>query len=216
MVSRFFNLAAPVNLRLLSSSAIIKHITTLYDAGSASMAYFYFDLRDVDKRSRRKLFPSLLVQLSARSDPYCDVLSHLNEAHDDGARQPSDRALVDCLKEMIALPNLVPVYLVLDALDECPNMSGVPSSREQVLDHGKELVDLRLPSLRICVASRPEADIRDTLERIVYHPVSLHEESGQKDDIAEYVRSVVGALRRWRDADKDQVIETLSERADGM
>ena len=117
---------------------------------------------------------------------------------------------------MLTLPDQSPVYLVLDALDECPNMSGVPSSREQVLDLVKELVDLRLPSLRICVTSRPEADIRDTLESIVYHPVSLHEERGQKGDIAEYVRSVVGALRRWRDADKDQVIETLSERPDGM
>src|SRR6266702_6781658 len=132
MVSRSFTLAALGNLRLPSSSAIIQDVTTLYDARLASMAYFYFDFRNIDKRSRRNLLPSLLVQLSACSDAFCDVLSRLYEAHNDGARQPSDSALVHCLKEMLTLPDQAPVYLILDALDECPNTSGVPSSREQV------------------------------------------------------------------------------------
>ena len=117
---------------------------------------------------------------------------------------------------MLTLPDKSPVYLVLDALDECPNTSGFPSSRKQVFDLVKELVDLRPPSLRICVTSRPEVDIKDTLESLVSHPVCLHEASGQREDIAEYVRSAVGAITRWRDADKDLVIKTLSERADGM
>jgi hypothetical protein len=51
--------------------------------------------------------------------------------------------------------------------------------------------------------------------------VSLHDQSGQKEDIADYVRSVVYSnsepiMRRWKKEDKDLVIEMLSERADGM
>jgi hypothetical protein len=57
------------------------------------MAYFYFDFRDTDKQSRRNLLPSLLLQLSAHSDPYCDILSRLYEAHDNGARQPNDSCI---------------------------------------------------------------------------------------------------------------------------
>ena len=185
------------------------------------MAYFYFDFRDVNKRSRRNLLPSLLLQLSARSDPFCDILSRLYKAHDDGARQPSDRALMRCLQDMLTLPDQGPIYLILDALDECPNTSGVPSFREQVLDFVNELVDLRLPRLHICVTSRPEVDIKDALESVASHSVSLHDESGQQKDIAAYVESVVHsnssrAIRRWRDDDKELVIKTLSERADGM
>jgi hypothetical protein len=179
MVSRSSALAA-LKLILPKSSTIIQKITVLYEAGSASMAYFYFDFRDIDKRSRRNLLPSLLVQLSARSDPFCDVLSRLYKAHDDGTRQPSDSALMRCLKDMLTLPDQGPVYLILDALDECPNTSGVPSIREQVLDLVKDLVDLRLPSLHICVTSRPEVDIQDTLESVASHSVSLHDESGQQ------------------------------------
>jgi hypothetical protein len=49
--------------------------------------------------------------------------------------------------------------------------------------------------------------------------VSLHEQTGQKKDIIDYVSSVLysdAKMRRWRDEDKRLVIRTLSERADGM
>jgi hypothetical protein len=221
MVSCSSTFSALGSSRLLSSSAIIRKLTALYEAGTALMAYFYFDFWDVNKRSHRNLLPSLIVQLSARSDPFCDILGRLHQAHDDGTRQPSDSSLMHCLKEMLTLPDQGPIYLIFDALDECPSTSGVPSFREQVLDLVKELVDLHLPNLHICVTSRPEVDIRDDLESIASHSVSLHDESGQQKDIAKYVESVVHsnssrAIRRWRDADKDMVVRTLSERADGM
>jgi hypothetical protein len=49
--------------------------------------------------------------------------------------------------------------------------------------------------------------------------VSLHDESGQQQDIAEYVTSFVRTdrkVRRWREEDKELVIKTLLEKADGM
>jgi hypothetical protein len=209
------------SLRSLTSSAIINDITTLCEDGSASVAYFYFDFRDVNKQARRNLLPSLLVQLAHRSDYFCDVLSRLYEAHDNGARQPNDNALVRCLQEMLSHPNQGPVYLIMDALDECPDTSDIPSPREQVLDLVKNLVALQLPSLHICVTSRPEVDISDALAPLASQTVSLQDESGQKKDIADYVRSVVYSssgkfMRRWRHDDKEHVIETLSGRADGM
>ena len=191
------------------------------DADQASMAYFYFDFRDISKQHWRDLVPSLLTQLSVRSDPRCDILSRSYSDHDNGARQPNDDALTRCLKEMLTLPAQPPIYIILDALDECPNISGIPSPRDRVLQLVKELIDLHLPNLHICVTSRPEVDIRDVLEPVTPHRVSLHDQSGQKKDIEDYVRSVVYSdsepiMRRWRKEDKDLVIETLSEQADGM
>jgi hypothetical protein len=191
------------------------------DAGQASMGYFYFDFRDISKQHWHDLIPSLLTQLSASSDPSCDILSRFYSNHGDGTRQPSDDTLIKCLKEMLTLPDQHPIYLILDALDECPNISGIPSPRDQVLQFVKELIDLHLPNLHICVTSRPEVDIRDVLEPLSPHRVSLHDQSGQKKDIEDYVRSVVYSdsepiIRRWRKEDKDLVIETLSEQADGM
>jgi len=184
------------------------------------MAYFYFDFRDVDKQKLHDLLPSLLIQLSARSDPCCDILSQLHSTHNRGVWKPSDRAMVECLKEMLSLEAQPPIYIILDALDECPVTSTVPPSpREEVLEFVDELVGLHLPNVHICVTSRPEHDIQVLLEGLTEHSVSLHDESGQQEDITNYVTSYVRSnqrMRRWRDEDKNLVIKTLSEKADGM
>jgi hypothetical protein len=191
----------------------------LCDAGKALMAYFYFDFRDVDKQNLSNLLPSLLIQLSARSDSCCDILSRLYSSHDRGVRKPSDHVMVECLKEMLTLEAHGPTYIIMDGLDECPITSTIPSPREEVLDLVEELVGLHLPNVHICVSSRPEHDIQAVLEPLTPHPVSLHNESGQQQDIATYVSSFVHSdrrMRRWREEDRDLVIKTLPERADGM
>ena len=185
------------------------------------MAYFYFDFRDAKKQGLHDLLTSLLTQISASSGPCCDILSDLYSAHNKGLNQPSDSSLADSLKRMVAIPDQPSIYLIIDALDESPNTSGISSPREMVLQLVKELVDLSLPNLHICVTSRPEFDIRDVLEPLTSRRVSLHDESGQKQDIEDYVRSVVYSdsqriMKRWRKEDKELVINTLSERADGM
>ncbi|KAF8267871.1 hypothetical protein EI94DRAFT_1254932 [Lactarius quietus] len=202
-------------------SAIIQDIMALRDAGLASVVYFYFDFRDTDKQNLHNALPSFLTQLSARSDSCCDILSRFYKVHDDGANKPSTSTMIGCLKEMLTLPDQGPIYIILDALDECPNTTGIPSARKQVLDFLKDLVGLNISNLHVCVTSRPEVDIRSALEPLAFHPVSIHDESGQKKDIAGYVRSVVyadsdTAMGRWRNQDKELVIETLTERADGM
>jgi hypothetical protein len=190
-------------------------------AGQASMAYFYFDFRDINKQHWRDLVPSLLIQLSTQSIPCCDILSRFHSDHDQGAQQPNDDALKRCLIEMLTVRDRLPIYLIMDALDECPDTSEVPSPRNRILQLLEELVDLQIPNLRICVTSRPEFDIRAFLETLTSRRVSLHDQRGQKQDIANYVRSVVYSkseqyMRRWKEEDKEFVIETLSERADGM
>ena len=187
------------------------------------MAYFYFDFRDANKQGLRDLLASLLTQLSACPGPHCDILSDLYSTSDEGKKQPSNIDLADCLKEMLTLlaTDQRPTYLIIDALDESPNSIGIPSPRERVLQLVKELVKLRLPNLRICVTSRPEIDIQKVLEPLTSFQVSLHDQSGQKKDIEDYIKSVVYSdsepiLRSWRTEDKELVVEVLSEKADGM
>jgi hypothetical protein len=134
-------------------------------------------------------------------------------------KQASVTDLMKCLKEVLALPNQGDVYIVVDAVDECPNNSGMPSSRKMVLNVLQELVALHLPYLHVCVASRPEVDIQVAMESLTTHRISLHQEAGQRQDIIDYIESVVESdpkMRRWRPEDKRLVIDTLSLKADGM
>ena len=191
----------------------------LRDAGLGLTAYYYFDFRNKAKQDVRGLLSSLLVQLCAKSDPCYQVLSRLYSTHDNGSRLPDDDALVQCLKDMLGLPEQPTIYLIADALDECPGTSGVVSPRDWVLELIENLVGSHLPNLRICITSRPEADIVEALGPLASHTVSLHDEEGQRQDIVNYVTSVVHSdrkMRKWRAEDKKLVIDTISEKADGM
>ena len=201
------------------SSAIIQDIESLRAAGLAAMAYYYCDFRDVKEQDRYGLLSSLLSQLSYKSDSCYEVLSQLYSANASGIGKPDDNALTECIKEMLGLPGQGPIYIIIDALDECPNISGTPSAREEILELVEELVGLKLPNVHLCVTSRPEVDIRTVLEPLTSLQICLHSESGQKEDILAYIKSVVHSdrrMRKWREEDKQLVIDVLSEKADGM
>ena len=201
------------------SSSIIQDIRGMCESGLASLAFFYCDFREDQKKDRRGVLTSLLVQLCGQSDAYYDGLSKFYFAHGDGSQHASDSELAQCLKHLLELPEQATAYVVIDALDECPTTTGLPSPREEVLKLVKELVGLQIPNLRICVTSRPEADIEPVLGPLAFRSVSLHGESGQAQDIEEYIRFVVNTdpkMRAWSAADKELVIETLTNKADGM
>ena len=188
-------------------------------AGLATMAYYYFDFRDVKKQNLYGLLSSLLSQLSSTSDSCSDILSKFRSNHAGGTKNPTTSALIKCIKDMLSLPGHGPIHIIVDALDECPDLSGMRSAREEVLEFVEELVGLKLSNLHLCVASRPEIDIRKTLEPLNPLQISLHDESGQKDDIIEYIKTVVRSdrkMRSWRDEDKELVIKVLSENVNGM
>ncbi len=96
---------------------------------------------------------------------------------------------------------------------------GIRSPREKVLQLIEELVDLQHPDIRVCITSRPEADIRAVLEPLASHAVSLHDEGGQRNDINDYIKSFVESdanMRKWRPEDRQLVIISLSQKANGM
>ena len=199
-----------------TSSAVIEHIMVLQNAGRATLAYFYFDFNEDKKTNLDNALPSLLTQL-ARSDSYCDILSQVYDKN--GGSTPGTDEMITCLEETLGLPDQPPVYIVLDALDECSNADTIPSARSRVLDLLKRLVDPRLPNLHLCVTSRPEDDIPTALE--AFRTISIQEEKGQKEDIDRHIKDMVYAksdtlMGRWDNKTKNMVVDTLTEKADGM
>jgi len=204
---------------LATSSTVIQDVKAKCDLGLALMGYYYFDFKDVAKQGIRGLLTSLISQLCAKSDPCYKIISGLYSKNNAGSHQPDNEALTKCLKDILRHPEQPMKYIIVDALDECPNISGFPTAREEVLDFLEELVGLKIQNLRICVTSRPEVDIQTVLGPLTSLQVSLHDESGQKQDIIDYIGDVVHhdrRMRRWRLEDKQLVIDTLSAKANGM
>src|SRR5712671_6007266 len=210
-VCYFLNSQVLRNLLFSASSAMIEDVKSMCDRGLGTLAYFYFDFKDSSKRDIRSLLSSILVQLSDQSNQSRSILSDLYASHCDGSDQPSEAALTKCLRDILNQERRLTTFIVVDALDECPNTPGIPSAREKVLNLVEDLVKSHT-DLRICVTSRPEPDIRVVLEPLTLRHISLHVQDGQRDDIVDYVRFIVHSdrtMRKWKPEDKELVIDTL-------
>src|SRR5260221_1399937 len=204
---------------MFTSSTIIEEIKTLQKSGHASLAMYYYDFREDKKRDLCGLLTSVLFQLCEQSDCYHPILSTFYSTHLNGSRTPSDGELIRCLIDLLKLPGPQPIYLIVDALDECPSTSSLSSPREELLSLLEDLVEEQLANLRICVTSRPEVDIKAILQPLAFRSVSLHYESGQKKDIMKYIESVVNTnknMQNWNPEHKQLVIDVLTDKADGM
>jgi len=165
-------------------------------SGLVSLAIFYCDFREDKKKDLRGLLSSVLFQLSNQSDSYHSILSDFYSTHLYGAQSPGDDELVHCFIDMLRHPGSQPVYLIVDALDECPGTSSSSSPREKLLSLLEGLVGAQLPNLRMCVTSRTEVDIKAILGPLALRSISLQNESGQKEDIKNYIESFVNANKK--------------------
>ena len=200
-------------------SSIIRDIQDMCSAGLAILAIFYFHFGDTTKQNARHLLSSVLFQLCSQSDQFSQVLSSVYSSHGNGSREPSIVTLLLCLKSILALEGQAPIYLVMDALDECPNSSGLRTQRQEVLEILKELIELKLLHVHFCVTSRPEVDIQRAFVPLNPYDVSLHNQRGQIRDLAEYVKSVVLSdvtMQNWPAKVKESVIDTLAKKGGGM
>jgi len=203
------------------SSAIVEDIRKeIPEARPALIAYYCFNRKDSSKRNVRGLLASLLFQLGYLSERCWDILHRLYVTSHDGSEQRSDADLERCLKSMLELQKNVPIFVIIDALDECPSATRTPSARATVLQFVEGLVRSNTSNLFICATSRPDQDIQNVLNPLTLsrYQISLHDEQGQINDINDYIRSVVDvhrAMRTWPGEDRELVITSLSERADG-
>jgi hypothetical protein len=179
--------------KLMVFVSIIEDIKKMRKSKSVLVAYHYFDCQDAAKRDVRGLLTSILSQLCGDSDDCRDVFSRLYAEFGDGLEHPSDVVLARYLDNILGLPGQVPVFIIIDALDECPNNIGTPSAREKVRNFVEDLVLSKRSNLSICITSRPEQDIQSVLNPLTsaLRRVPLQEEGGQKEDINNYVRFFV-------------------------
>jgi hypothetical protein len=202
------SILASRELIVLASSAIIDDIYAMRKSGLVSLAFFYCDFREDQKKDLRGVLSSFLTQLYYQSDSYARILSMFYSDHDNGLRPPSDDALAGCLKDLLRLPGQAPVYLIVDALDECPDSSAILSPRAELLNLIEDLVESQIPNLRICVTSRPEIDIRDVLDPLSFRSVSL--DKGEQKDIKDYIKSVIHVQKWWKAEHSQLIIDVFT------
>ena len=202
------------------SSTIIEEIKALRKCGLTSLTFYYYDFRD-DQKDLQGLLSSVLSQLCNQSDSYYDVLSTFYSTHHNGAQnsQASNNELTQCLKALLGLPGQAPVYLIVDALDECSDTSALSPFCQKVLTLIEDIMGSNLLNLHICITSCPETDIKVVLEPLTFLSISIHDKRGQLEDIENYIKLTVDSnrkMRKWKLEHRQLVIDVLTRQANGM
>lgn len=166
------------------------------------------------------MLASLVMQLSDGSNRCRSARVQLYINCGNGSETPSEAALTRCLKRMLEFERRRQIYIVIDAVDECPNDPGTKSARRELLILVEDLVRSRHPKLYICVTSSLERDIKTTLSLLTSTAgrITLHDEPGHKEDIKNYVRCFLKKnqeMRAWAPEQQELVTNALSERAGG-
>lgn len=105
------------------------------------------------------------------------------------------------------------VYILIDALDECPE----PTRYSQLYTFLNELVSLGIGGLRLLMTSQPLEDIRAGLTSILQSGlrISLHDVAAQSADLELYISDRLSNFK-WPDEIKDEARSALISKADGM
>jgi ankyrin repeat domain-containing protein 50 len=127
------------------------------------------------------------------------------------------QASVDDLRDMLfyTIEALGHVFIVVDALDECPQNGG----RKQLLAVISDMKSRSLDNLHVLVTSRREPDIEEALLSLLTVPaISL--QGPQVDlDIKLYISSQISGdpkLKKWPKEVKTKIENTLTGKANGM
>lgn len=173
------------------------------------IAFFYFSFNDNSKQNVSGLLRAILLQLSSQlNDGHVDLAGLYNSYGNGEAPVP---ALVNCVQQVVL--KFQDVYLLVDALDECPRHD----TRERMLETISAIRAWSLNSLHILVTSRDELDIREYLNLSSNQEVSM-KNAGIDKDIEDFVRDQLEqdrALQKWSSY-HPQIQEALKAKAGGV
>jgi hypothetical protein len=194
---------------ILCSTAIEDIRVTCEQDADTSFAFFYFSFSDERKQSDRDLLRSLVAQLGWREPS----LSILRQAYGDAKRSvPGPDELEKIL--LASIRSCSKVYLLIDALDECPEDL---ETRQSVLARIERLTQ-DAPNLRILATSREMDRIRESMEALIAEPlrVTTHAVDG---DIQTYLAKEVSrdrSLCKLSSEMRTLIESTIASQADGM
>ncbi|KAF8503966.1 hypothetical protein JB92DRAFT_795411 [Gautieria morchelliformis] len=175
---------------------------------SLAIAFFYFDFNNKDTLPNAML-RSLIEQLSVQCASIPHALESLFSKNEQGGahRGPSEEDLMATLKRIIS--SFRDVYIVFDALDECPERSRFLTMIRDI--HGWEF-----GLLHLLATSRKERDIEEMLGGLISHEMPMDESLVDNDIRAHVTRTLEEKFRMCSAGEKEMVMTTLIDGAHGM
>ncbi|KAJ7051654.1 hypothetical protein C8F01DRAFT_1174452 [Mycena amicta] len=170
-------------------------------------AFFYFNTNNREQCTITQLLSTLTMQLSVQVNLPHKTLLALWETHNKpqhllGNAKLLTEALIPLLEQ---LATARPVYLVLDALDECTEC-------DKLLDLLEKLVDPSRPNVHLLVTSRPEVPVPEKLERCT---TTVTIDRSTSTDIDSYLDDALSKCGGWIQKNVAIIKESLMDCGNG-
>ncbi|KAK5988527.1 Ankyrin-3-like protein [Cladobotryum mycophilum] len=200
------------------SSSVIKYLNEKHgNDPSIAIVYFYFSFSDTKKQERDGMLASLIKQICCCRPDTPESVKRLGRYKDKGMR-PSAEELQEEL--IIATRGFSAVYIVIDALDECPELGG---RRKELMKTVHDILTTAGDNLHLFCTSRKEPDIDTKLRPHLSGKaragidLSAHLLEIERD-IRQYIDSTLteSKYKSWPDDTKGEVKEALVKKSDGM
>jgi ankyrin repeat domain-containing protein 50 len=196
------------------SSTIIEHMKEHCNLEPGfALAYFYFDFSDTEKQEVSAFVSSLITQLCNQVVDIPQELDDLYKKCNNGRQKATMRELKTTLSRIIK--DLEDVFIVVDALDECPKNG----DRGELLEIITEIRAWSSSNMHLLVTSRLEPDIRETLTPLLTSQAISIQGAQVESDIKVHVVSQLAIdprLKRWSSDIKTEIEKTLTAGANGM
>ncbi|PSN60762.1 hypothetical protein BS50DRAFT_639822 [Corynespora cassiicola Philippines] len=197
------------------ASSVLEHITTENELREdTAICFAYYNYRDSQLSEISQIIAALIKQLCRRRNQIPSDLLQVKQ-------KALPASLVGTQEIFVSLvEGLSQVYVVFDALDECPEQE-----RQDILGFITSLVTVQIPGrIKVFVTSRKEMDIVAAFQEKQIPTIQISAEN-VATDIENFTRSQVEKLRKGEhgkmlyitnDDLKERIIQTLSTKADGM
>ncbi|KAI8188598.1 hypothetical protein K4K48_006468 [Colletotrichum sp. SAR 10_66] len=152
----------PGSGKSILSSSVIKHLqdNSKSDPGTV-LAYFYFNFGSLEQQSLAIMLSSLVKQLCASRPDTPQTIKNLEDYKTKGER-PDTKTLEEALIE--STRGFSDVFIVVDALDECPTLNG---QRGKLLASLTRIVAAMPDNLHLFCTSRAEPDISTAINKLL-------------------------------------------------
>lgn len=157
---------------------------------------------------------SLVFQLSTSSE---ECQSYLRAKR--SSRSPTYEELLGLLSGLLGSSGRT--FIVIDALDECPERARDSTGLLRFFEHLRGLRSQDNIDLRLLMTSRPEIDLRDCMTPLATHTLNVNAAADHIEDMKIYLSTRLfgpesQSFWKW-DADvKWRVYNFLTQRSDGM
>jgi hypothetical protein len=194
------------------SSEIIQQTTEYCKARrDHHLAYFFFSFRETEKQKASNLPRSILAQLLEQAENIPTALQTFYDKYQHG--EPSESGVLESIQALLVVSH---IYIIIDALDECPNAE---EERAELCNILKEVHSWANDKCHVLVTSRKEADLTEALLPIVaQEPISI-QGSVVDTDIQKFVRTQLqtnSKLSKWSKEIQAEIEQTLVKKSGGM